>query len=151
MSSNVDKNQTTRRTVINWLLGGGVILWLGGIIYSVIQYLIPPESPDVDLKAVLLGNTDELKSNSSKMFKFGRKPAIAIRLENGTVKAYIAKCTHLGCIVEYVSDQKIFFCNCHGGKYDINGKNISGPPPSPLPELLVTEKDGKIFVSERSV
>jgi Rieske Fe-S protein len=24
------------------------------------------------------------------------------------------------------------WCNCHGGAYDLTGRNVAGPPPRPL-------------------
>src|SRR5260221_68462 len=41
-------------------------------------------------------------------------------------------CTHAGCHVNFNSSSKQFVCPCHGGTYDINGKVISEPPPSPF-------------------
>ena len=43
-----------------------------------------------------------------------------------------AVCTHLGCLVNYRRDQQEFLCPCHGGRYDLAGRNIGGPPPAPL-------------------
>lgn len=45
----------------------------------------------------------------------------------------VGLCTHLGCIPSYLKDEKKFRCPCHGGEFDANGKQIFGPPPSPLP------------------
>jgi len=47
-------------------------------------------------------------------------------------------CTHQGCSVGYNSTGKNFVCPCHGGVYNINGKVVSGPPPSPLAQYQVT-------------
>ncbi len=44
----------------------------------------------------------------------------------------IGLCTHLGCIPAYLPDDKIFHCACHGGEFDASGREIFGPPPSPL-------------------
>ena len=45
----------------------------------------------------------------------------------------IGLCTHLGCIPAYQKDNHVFFCACHGGKFDASGVNEPGlPPPSPL-------------------
>ena len=50
----------------------------------------------------------------------------------GNYRALSATCTHLGCIVQYRSDLQEIWCACHNGLYDLNGRNISGPPPRPL-------------------
>jgi len=45
----------------------------------------------------------------------------------------IGLCTHLGCIPAYQKDNHVFFCACHGGKFDASGINEPNlPPPSPL-------------------
>jgi len=44
----------------------------------------------------------------------------------------IGLCTHLGCIPAYKPGEKKFVCACHGGEFDTSGKQIFGPPPSPL-------------------
>jgi Rieske Fe-S protein len=40
--------------------------------------------------------------------------------------------------VEFRAAKREIFCNCHNGVYDLNGRNISGPPPRPLEVYKVT-------------
>ncbi len=56
-----------------------------------------------------------------------------------------ATCSHLGCLVNYHKDKKEFICPCHGGRYDLNGKNIGGPPPLPLTRLPLRTRAGMIL------
>ena len=35
------------------------------------------------------------------------------------------------------------FCNCHNGVYDLNGRNIAGPPPRPLQVYKAVKGSGK--------
>jgi ubiquinol-cytochrome c reductase iron-sulfur subunit len=44
----------------------------------------------------------------------------------------IGLCTHLGCIPAYKKGEQKFVCACHGGVFDVSGKNTFGPPPKPL-------------------
>ena len=53
-------------------------------------------------------------------------------------KALSLICTHAGCTVTYRGSSG-FNCPCHGGRYDVNGNVLSGPPPSPLPQYTVTQ------------
>ena len=55
-----------------------------------------------------------------------------------TYVALSSICTHQGCSVNYSSTSKQFSCPCHGGRYDISGKVLSGPPPAPLRQYQVT-------------
>ncbi|HEX5322678.1 MAG TPA: Rieske (2Fe-2S) protein [Capsulimonadaceae bacterium] len=49
--------------------------------------------------------------------------------------ALSSRCTHRGCVVGWNGQQKQFICPCHGGRFDQTGKNVGGPPPSPLPQF----------------
>jgi Rieske Fe-S protein len=57
-----------------------------------------------------------------------------------------AVCSHLGCLVNYQKEKKEFLCPCHGGRYDLTGKNIAGPPPAPLSRLPVKLEKGTLLV-----
>ena len=61
-------------------------------------------------------------------------PAFIRRSAQG-YQARSSRCTHMGCPVQLA--QGGFACPCHNGRYDEQGKNISGPPPKPLQELEV--------------
>jgi Rieske Fe-S protein len=61
-----------------------------------------------------------------------------------------ATCSHLGCLVNYHKEQREFICPCHGGRYDLQGANIAGPPPAPLTRFPVEVREGKIFVGVRA-
>ncbi len=58
-------------------------------------------------------------------------------------QAISARCTHRGCVVAFVAANKDFECPCHGGKFDVDGAVVSGPPKSSLNllETKVTDKD----------
>lgn len=63
--------------------------------------------------------------------------------EDGTIVAFSAICTHMGCVVE--PDGARLVCPCHGSVFDAaTGDNVSGPAPTPLPEVAVTVKDGQV-------
>ncbi len=57
----------------------------------------------------------------------------------------IGLCTHLGCIPAYEAEQHKFLCACHGGEFDASGRQIFGPPPSPL-EIPPFKVDGTTLV-----
>jgi len=145
-----DKN-LNRRGFLSWLGIGGLLAFLASVFYPVIKYIIPPKSGEVNVSQVKLPFTraeivaDEKKA---KTFKFGRSLGIIVLAVAGTLKALSATCTHLDCTVQHRPDQGIIWCSCHNGKYDLNGKNISGPPPKPLELYAVNEVGDDIFVSK---
>lgn len=67
------------------------------------------------------------------------------------VIAISAGCTHLGCIVTWDEDQKIFKCPCHDGRYDAEGRVISGPPPNPLRRHKAKIEDDRILIATETV
>jgi Rieske Fe-S protein len=71
------------------------------------------------------------------MFPFGSRPAMLIKTESGKLVAFFANCPHLDCTVQFHRVSKQIVCNCHDGIFDLDGKNISGPPKSPLIPLIV--------------
>ncbi len=136
-----------RRKFINFLLGTGVLGWLGSTLYPLISYLIPPKVPEATVNSVKAGPLADFPPNSGKIIKFGRKPVILVHTESGELRAFSATCTHLDCIVQYRPDLKHIWCACHNGHYDLQGQNISGPPPKPLTEYQVQVVNDEIIVS----
>ncbi|MBU0640625.1 MAG: Rieske (2Fe-2S) protein [Planctomycetes bacterium] len=79
---------------------------------------------------------------------YGGRGLIVFRDAGGRLKAFDSKCTHAGCNVGFQGDR--IFCNCHGGVYDLNGKNIAGPPPRPLTELGVVAEGELLYVFRKN-
>lgn len=136
-----------RKRFIQGIMGIGAIGTIGSIVYPVINYLLPPKV-EQEVGTVTVGTVDEVPKNSGKIFKFGTKPALVIRTSKGEWKAFIAICTHLNCTVQYLRDKKIIWCACHGGVYNLDGINISGPPPRPLDKLDIKIRGDKIVLSK---
>ena len=139
-----------RGQFLNFLLGGGLLGWLGSVFYPVFSFLNPPKIPEANVQTVKAGSIADFPNNSGRIIKFGRKPVILIRTDSGNFRAFSATCTHLDCIVQYREDLKQIWCACHNGLYDINGRNISGPPPKPLDEFAVNIVADEIKVSKPS-
>jgi len=139
-----------RRQFVNILLGGGLVGWLGSVLYPVFSYLKPPKVPEANVQSVKAGLASEFPNNSSQMVKFGRVPVILIRTESGEFRAFSATCTHLDCIVQYRPDHKQIWCACHNGLYDLLGRNVSGPPPRPLEQYAVRVIADEIHVAKES-
>lgn len=137
-----------RRNFIRLILGGGIIGWLGSLLYPLISYLKPPAVPEAKINSVKAGKVSELPPNSGKIIKFGHQPVILVHTDTGEFRAFSATCTHLDCIVQYRSDAKYIWCACHNGVYDLTGKNVSGPPPRPLTPFSVQVVNQEIIVTK---
>ncbi len=138
----------SRRQFVNVLLGGGILGWLGSVVYPVLSYLKPPRVPEANVQTVKAGLASEFPMNSGQIVKFGRKPVILIRTETGEFRAFSGTCTHLECIVQYRTDLKQIWCACHNGLYDSKGRNVSGPPPKPLEEYAVKIVSDEIHITK---
>ena len=75
-----------------------------------------------------------------------RKARVFIVSTSDGLRVFLATCTHLGCLVNYKKEKHEFVCPCHGGRYDLTGRNIAGPPPAPLTRLPIKTQDGMIIV-----
>jgi Rieske Fe-S protein len=71
------------------------------------------------------------------------KPILISQPAAGTVLAFSAICTHMGCTVAPAG--KNFVCPCHGSTYDMRtGAVKAGPAPAPLPKVAVHVADGEV-------
>jgi Rieske Fe-S protein len=136
-----------RRRFLNWFLGTSLGAMCAAVIYPLTRYIIPPDIPEATTNRVVAGHEGDLKQNEGKVFRFGDHPALLVRTQEGRYRAYSATCTHLNCTVQYRGDIKQIWCACHNGIYDLNGKNVSGPPPRPLDEYVVNVSGGEIVVT----
>jgi nitrite reductase/ring-hydroxylating ferredoxin subunit len=72
--------------------------------------------------------------------------AIAVRLADGRLAAYSAICTHLKCSVLWRPASQRLECPCHNGAFDAaTGAVVAGPPPRPLPEVILHERADGIW------
>lgn len=140
-------NRMNRRRFLNVAIGGGTLGSLAAAFYPVLRYLLPPVQTEAEPETMKLGLVKEFQPGSSKIFRFGRKPAILVRDPGGNFHCLSATCTHLDCIVQYRKDQDAIWCACHNGKYDLSGKNISGPPPRPLDRYQVKVVGEEVLVT----
>ena len=138
-----------RRHFVEMFLGTGIVASLASFLYPVLRYLLPPPSAELSSDTVLAGKTGDLKPNSGKIFRFGSRPALLIMTSDGKYRAMSGVCTHLGCTVQYRGDLHNVWCACHNGMYDLNGRNLSGPPPRPLEDYDVMVKGDEIYVQRR--
>jgi cytochrome b6-f complex iron-sulfur subunit len=138
-----------RRHMIEVFLGGGLIASFLSFIYPVLRYLIPPAIADLSGDEIVAAKISELKPNSAKIFRFGNRPGLLIFNRDGSYHALSATCTHLSCTVQYRSDLRQIWCACHNGIYDLNGRNVSGPPPRPLTTFDVHLRGDEVVVNRK--
>jgi Rieske Fe-S protein len=66
--------------------------------------------------------------------------------KKGEFKAFSAVCTHMGCLVDSITDT--INCPCHGSKYSITDGSVVNPPaPKPLPPKTIKVSGGSLTVT----
>jgi Rieske Fe-S protein len=99
--------------------------------------------------AVTVANLADVPVGGVTLFAYPgpQDPCILIQPEAGRFVAYSQKCTHLSCAVYYAAEQKRIECPCHEGYFAVDsGQVLQGPPPRPLPRILL-EQQGETLVA----
>lgn len=78
---------------------------------------------------------DNLKNNEGTIIEEGGKKVGIYKSYDGKVTRLSPVCTHLGCIVDWDSNNTGWACPCHGAKFNAEGKVIQGPAKKDL-EIL---------------
>lgn len=134
-----DSPRPGRRSFLTWFLGTSAGALAGAVLFPVFRFISPPFIPEATMNQMEAGATNDpdFLEKGFKIIRFGSEPVIVVRVAEQQFRAFAATCTHLDCIVTFQQKQTRIFCNCHNGVYDLNGRNVSGPPPKPLESFTV--------------
>lgn len=138
------ESNSSRRTFLGVCLGGLTAIAAAVVSWPLFRYLAPRSGSDAAVK-VVIPETD-VREGEAKFFEFAGSSAVLVRKRGGTLVAFSAVCTHLGCIVQWEKDRQDFLCPCHAGHYSADGEVTAGPPPKPLKKLPFTVAGGNISV-----
>ena len=97
-------------------------------------------TPTPTYPAVAITNVADIPVQGVKLFRYPTEhdTAIMVRTDAETFVAYSQKCTHLSCAVFYAPERKRLECPCHEGYFAVDtGRVLQGPPPRPLPRILL--------------
>jgi glycine/D-amino acid oxidase-like deaminating enzyme/nitrite reductase/ring-hydroxylating ferredoxin subunit len=75
------------------------------------------------------GSFEELSNGEAAVFQNGEdeEPVAAYRSDRGELHLVSAKCTHLGCQVQWNNGNRTWDCHCHGSTFEPDGSVIHGP------------------------
>jgi len=137
-----------RRSVLDLLLGVGVVGFLGSVLFPVLRYLKPlgaqTQNGPIKLDSEEL---QKLEKEHSVIVRAGPTRIVVFEDSGQRLRALSARCTHEGCTVQYVPGDSVIWCACHNGRFDLDGRVIAGPPPRPLEKYSCTrETDGAVVV-----
>jgi len=156
MSDKTRFDRSDFMSVATLAIGGLIGFGLG---IPAIRYIVGPAvAKNTAEEWIRLGSTAKVEIGTPTLFKatIHRQTGWIINEEELTVfvltdngRDYIALsniCTHLGCRVRWITEQGEFFCPCHNGIFDKNGKVVSGPPPKQLNRYEVKVENDQIFI-----
>lgn len=89
----------------------------------------------------------DLPVGGTKTITYGGVSVLVLRTPEG-LRAFSLTCTHLGCIVQWQTDKKVFYCPCHDGRFDEFGDVLAGPPPISLEQIPVRVEGETVTVGE---
>lgn len=141
--------KASRRSFMGKLLSAWSALALAAVVKGIAEYVVPRPSTEGVRESLRVAAVSDIAIDTGKVVRFNKEPVIVVHTHSGQFKAFSARCTHLGCIVKFEPDKGAphFSCACHGSQFDINGKNIAGPAPSPLRPMKVAVQDENLIVS----
>ncbi len=144
------EQRSQRRDFLSKLLGAWSLLVVAPVAKVILEYITPRALSETRRETVRVASTEDLALNTARIFKVGKDPVIIVHTASGQYKAFNARCTHLGCVVQYTTEDgpPHFGCNCHGSQFDINGKNIVGPASRPLVPYKVIVRESSILVAK---
>jgi arsenite oxidase small subunit len=96
-----------------------------------------------------VASADDIPVGEVKLFSYptAEDPCIIIRTSTDQFVAYSQKCTHLSCAVYYSKHENRLECPCHEGYFSVqDGSVIQGPPPRPLPRVIL-RRDGNNLIA----
>jgi len=92
--------------------------------------------------------TSEIAVGATVVFDYpeAHDACVLVRLSADEFVAYSQKCTHLSCAVIPKPDEGVIHCPCHEGYFDLRtGRQIAGPPPRPLPKIVLERRGDEIY------
>lgn len=141
--------ETNRRGFLDILLGVSVAGWLATVFYPIIRYLKPlPQTGPTGPARLTRDEISKLEQKQFVIVPVSGQRVMVLQLPNEELLAFSAICTHEGCTVTYRPGESVIWCPCHDGRFDLNGRVLSGPPPRPLPKYTAQRQpDGGIIVT----
>jgi nitrite reductase/ring-hydroxylating ferredoxin subunit len=90
------------------------------------------------IKSKLEGTEDleGLKAGEGRVIRYDGQKAGIYRDENDNVTILDITCTHMGTELNFNNAEKTWDCPAHGGRYNLDGRLLEGPPKDSLKVLF---------------
>lgn len=155
-SSAEENGSTTRRGFFASLaMAAGLVLSYGALTVKGLLFVLPPKT-SVRRRKLYAGRLDQYKPGAIQTFIDLEGKKIMVKRSGSGIKAFSSVCPHLGCAVEWQDGENRFFCPCHGGVFNEDGKPLAGPPADGdqwLNEVPVSvdESSGIVYIEVKDV
>jgi Rieske Fe-S protein len=148
-------DQNRRAFIKTAALAGGAIVLTGTPLAT---YVVSPALTKGSGKWIDFGTAADLPENGFEMLSYEfmvkdgwlvlpQRGFIWARSEKGAqVKVFSSTCSHLACNVIWQQETGTFNCPCHSGRFNVDGRPISGPPTRPLKELKHKIEEDNLLV-----
>ena len=131
---------------------GGLLSSYGAFAAMAVRFLFPARARK--RRWQFLARAADVGAGSSFVYRApsGEGIAVARRAETGAVDDFVAlssTCPHLGCQVHWETQNERFFCPCHNGAFDAEGRALAGPPfeaGQALARYPLRIEDGIVFI-----
>ncbi len=88
-----------------------------------------------------IGDYDDISPGKGAVLRINGRAQAVYKDESGRIYTFKARCTHLGCPLEYNEAEKSFDCPCHGSRFSYLGKVIEGPAKQGLEKVAAEDED----------
>lgn len=151
-----DPAQPERRTLLvrgaSAAMTAGLLAGYGTFGGMAVRYLYP--AAPTSTAWLFVSDLAGFRSGESRKFvtPTGAPVVIARQGDSGAAEDFIAlssTCPHLGCQVSWQTAQDRFFCPCHNGTFDAQGRGTGGPPGEAgqsLPRYPLRVQNGLLFI-----
>ncbi|MFV5994872.1 Rieske 2Fe-2S domain-containing protein [Streptomyces sp. NPDC056231] len=77
-------------------------------------------------------SVNDISPSSGTVVQLPGKRWAVYRDEVGYASALSARCTHLGCLVQFNDAEQVWECPCYGSRFATDGSVLHGPATRPL-------------------
>ncbi len=161
----MSKNRVSRRQFLNYTLTGVGGFMAAGMLMPMVRFAIDPVLA-ADAGGDFIPTKQKIADLTTEPvrvdFSFEQTDAWYVSEVTNTAWVYLDDkgeivalspvCKHLGCTVGWntsENDPNMFFCPCHYGLYEKDGKNVAGTPPiAPLDVYPYKDVDGYLHLGK---
>ena len=136
-------HRLSRRTLVRlgWFVGGLIVL--GAQAWIILKLFFNARALQKTAGPLPVGTPDQFPRGS--VTHLWKKHLLIVRQPEGYL-ALSDQCTHSQCRIDYLAEQRLLFCPCHGSTFSLAGDVISGPATRSLMRYATRLEAGQVIV-----